>query len=141
MHRLQVLKRQFIEARALLIRQRHQRAGDVVRLPERQAQRPHQPVGQIGRGQVPLEAGRTHGLAVRLEISDQPDGGGERQLDRVGGEEGHLFVFLHILGVGQRQALHGQQQAGEGPENPPDLGAQQLGRVRVALLRHDRRAS
>ncbi|KAG1648310.1 hypothetical protein GQR58_029947 [Nymphon striatum] len=40
-----------------------------------------------------------------------------------------FFVFLHVLGIGQRKALHDCHQGHIRPENTPDLGAQELRRV------------
>ena len=60
--------------------------------------------------------------------------------EAVEGVEGDLLVLLHVLRIGERQALHDDEQALEGAGDAPDLGARQLGGVRVALLRHDRGA-
>ena len=54
--------------------------------------------------------------------------------------EHRFLVLLHVLGIGHGQTLHDYRQAGQGPQDPAHLGADQLGGVGVALLRHDRRA-
>ena len=56
----------------------------------------------------------------------------------VGGVKDLFLVFLHVLGIGQRQALHHHHQRGIGAKDAPDLGADQFGRIGVFLLRHDR---
>ena len=58
----------------------------------------------------------------------------------IGGVEQRFLVFLVVLVVGQRLALHQGQQAGEGAEHPAGLAAYQLRHVGVLLLRHDRGA-
>ena len=67
-----------------------------------------------------------------------PVGGREAQLERVDGVEQGLLVLLHVLVVGQRQAVHHAVQRGQVADDPRRLGAQQLGGVGVLLLRHDR---
>ena len=69
-----------------------------------------------------------------------PVGRGEAQLERVGGLEHRHLVLLHVLAIGERQALHHRQQRDQRAVEPPGLGAHQLGGVGVALLRHDRAA-
>ena len=51
-------------------------------------------------------------------------------------EEG-LFVLLHILVIGQRNALHHGQQGDQIAVDPAGFATQQLRHVRVFLLRHD----
>ena len=55
-------------------------AGDVVRLAERQAQRAHQPVGQVGGGGEAGAGRRRHGRAVGLQVGDHAGHGGDAQL-------------------------------------------------------------
>ena len=58
-------------------------------------------------------------------------------MDRV---EGAFLVLLHVLRIGERQAFHDDEERLQGAEDPPGLAAHELGRVGVALLRHDRGA-
>ena len=51
-----------------------------------------------------------------------------------------LLVLLHVLVVGERQALQHDQQADQVPDHAAGLAAHQLGHVGVVLLRHDRAA-
>ncbi len=51
-----------------------------------------------------------------------------------------LLVLLHVLGIGQRQALERDQRAVRSPTIRPVLARIELGRVGIALLRHDRAA-
>ena len=77
-------------------------------------------------------------FAVMSRTMPAHRGKGEGQ--RVGRLEHRHLVLLHVLAVGERQALHDDQQAVEIGDEPAGLGAHQLGGVRVALLRHDRAA-
>ena len=54
----------------------------------------------------------------------------------VEGVEQPLFVFLHVLVVGQRQRLEAHQHAHLGADDPACLAANELQRVRVLLLGH-----
>ena len=54
--------------------------------------------------------------------------------------EHRLLVVLHVLGISERQALHRHHQRDQRAGDPPAMAAHQLGRVGIALLRHDRRA-
>jgi hypothetical protein len=51
-----------------------------------------------------------------------------------------FLFFLHVLGIGQRQAFHDRQQAQKITKHAPGLGAGQLCGIRVALLGHHRTA-
>jgi hypothetical protein len=108
----------------------------MMRLAERQARLAHQPVGQIGRGGKALAAAAAS-RAVRRHVAHHPGHRGQRQHQRVGGVEDLFLVFLHVLGIGQRQPLHHREQRHGGPQDPPQLGAQQFRRIGVLLLRHD----
>ena len=61
----------------------------------------------------------------------------QRVLERVHGVEQWLLVFLVVLVVGQRLALHQGDQAHQVPHHAAGLAARQLGHVGVFLLRHD----
>ena len=71
---------------------------------------------------------------------DHAGGGGERQLERVDGVEQVLLVLLQVLVVGERQRVHHAVEGGQVADHARRLRAQQLGRVGVLLLRHDRGA-
>ena len=86
----------------------------------------------------PLPAAFFMAREVRLEIADHAGHGGEPKLQRGKRVEGRLLVLLHVLGVGERQPLHHHEQRDKGAGDAPGLGAHELGRVGVALLRHDR---
>ena len=64
----------------------------------------------------------------------------EREVERVDGVEELLLVLLHVLVVGQREPVEHAVQRGQPGDDARRLAAQQLGRVRVLLLRHDRGA-
>ena len=114
----------------------------MMRLAERQAE-PRAPASRRGRSRSrsprPPRARSASTLAVMSRT--MPVHRGERQHQAVGGVEDLLLVLLHVLGIGERQALHHRQSARpSAPDDPPDLGPDQLRRVGVLLLRHDRGA-
>ena len=112
-------------------------AGHMMRLAEGEAQFPHQPIGKVRRGGKARGGGLRKDRAVRGHVRDHPGHRGKRQHQRIGGVEDLFLVFLHVLGIGQRQPLHHGEQRHRRPHDPPQLGAQQLCRVGVLLLRHD----
>ena len=73
-------------------------------------------------------------------VASIPSAACEAQLERVGGVEQVLLVLLHVLVVGERQAVHHAVQPDQVRGQPRRLGPQQLGGVGVLLLGHDRRA-
>jgi hypothetical protein len=111
-----------------------------VRLPERDPPGPHQPVGEVGRGREARPGGRPHPLRGHDDAVEHGRRRGEAELERVGRVEQALLILLHVLAVGEREALERRQQRLEVAEHAAGLAADQLGRVRVALLRHDRAA-
>ena len=64
----------------------------------------------------------------------------QRVLHRVDGVEQRLLVFLVVLVVRERLALHQRQQRHQVADHAPALAAHQFRHVRVLLLRHDRAA-
>ena len=77
----------------------------------------------------------------KRDAADHPARGGEAQLERVDRVEEVLLVLLHVLVVGQREAVHHPVQArSRWPTTRGALARSELGRVGVLLLRHDRRA-
>ncbi len=104
-------------------------------LPERCAQVLHQPIGQIdGVGLAGLGGG-PHGVFVEGDLGHHAGHGGDAERQRVRGFEHRLFIFLHILAVGQRQALEDDKQTVQCADHPAGFGPDQFRRVRVALLR------
>ena len=115
----------------------HQRSGNMMRLAEGQAKFAHQPVSQIGGGGKARSGGDGQAVAVGGHVPHHAGHRCQRQHQRVCGVE-HLFlVFLHVLGIGQRQTLHHREQRHRRPQNAPQLGAQQFGGIGIFLLRHD----
>ena len=51
--------------------------------------------------------------------------------------ENRFLVLLHILVISKRNCLHGCQKTCLIPENTSGLAANQLGHIRILLLRHD----
>ena len=109
-------------------------------LTKRQAQRPYQPVSQIGRSGKPRICCPVQRRAIGGHIANHANHRRQRQHQVVCGVKHLFFVFLHIFGISQRQTFHDRHQRHICAENPADLGTDQFGRVRIALLRHDRRA-
>ena len=62
---------------------------------------------------------------------------GEAAFCSVNRIEGKFLVFLHVLVVGKRKSLHGCQDGNQCAVNTSGLTANQLGNVRVFLLRHN----
>ena len=76
----------------------------------------------------------------KRDAREHPARGGERQLDRVDRVEQVLLVLLQVLVVGQRQRVDHAVQRRQMADHARRLAAQQLGRVGVLLLGHDRGA-
>jgi hypothetical protein len=128
----------------LLDRVRH----GFVRVAKRQALF-DQVVGQVGRRGVAAQRRLLHGLRVDADAAAAGARGrvglaahhlgedAQRVLERVNGVEQRLLVFLVVLVVGERLALHERDQAHQVPHHAPRLAARELGHVGVLLLRHD----
>ena len=137
---LEIVDRQSVEWNALLLGQLDDVAGDLVCIAERDIGLPHQPVGHVRRGRKPHRGRLPHPLAVDREVLHHAGHRREAQRQRVERVERHFLVFLHVLGISERQPLHHHHERGQRANDAADLGAHQLGRVGIALLRHDRRA-
>ena len=135
----QLLRRQLGEWLVLGDGVADQVADDAVRLAEGDAAADQQ-VGDLGRGEHLVAGGGLDPLAVELDPAQHALGHLEAGLDGVDRVEERLLVLLHVLAVGQRQRVHHAEQGLVGGGDARALGAQQLGRVGVLLLRHDRRA-
>ena len=106
-------------------------------LPERDPALDQQ-VGHIGGGQE-LVAGRgLQRLAAEADRLQHPTRGDQAQLECVHRVEQMLLVFLEVLVIGQRQAVHEAVQRDQVAGQTRRLGPQQLRRVRILLLGHDR---
>ena len=97
----------------------------------------HQVIRRVGR--VGKAAGRRsrHPLVPEAHRGDHPGEepqAGRRGIHRI---EAALLVLLHILIVGQGNALHRRQQAKQRAVDAPGLAADQFRDIRVLLLRHD----
>ncbi len=97
----------------------HRLAGDAVRLAERQAERAHQPVREIGGGGVTDRGGGREPRSGSMRHAG--DHSGHRRQAKgqaVGGIEHRLLVLLQVLAVGERQALEDDQQRVEVCRSP-----------------------
>ncbi len=124
---------------AAVERRAHEPRDDAVGLAKGHPE-PHQQVGDVGRRDQLVRGGLAHALAVEAHARDHPARGRERQLERVDRVEQVLLVLLQVLVVGQRQRVHHAVERRQVPDDARRLRAQQLGRVGVLLLRHDRGA-
>ncbi len=114
-------------------------AGDVMRLAERKFPPAHEPIGKIGGGGIARARGGLHAIEIGGKIANHPGHGGEAQRKRVQRIESAFLVFLQILQIGERQALHHDKEGVERANDPAGLGPDEFRRVGIALLRHDRR--
>ena len=55
----------------------------------------------------------------------------------VNGVEGKFFVLLHILIIGEGEALHGSEKGNQGSVDTAGLAANQFGDIRILFLRHN----
>ena len=111
-----------------------------MRLTERQPRLAHQPVGEVGRGGEAAFGEATHPIGAEGRAFNHAGHRRDRQAEQVVRLEYRRFVVLHVLRIGERQALHRHHQRGLAAEDAPGVAADQLGGVGIALLRHDRAA-
>mmetsp|Transcript_38693 Transcript_38693/g.102048 ORF Transcript_38693/g.102048 Transcript_38693/m.102048 type:complete len:334 (+) Transcript_38693:97-1098(+) len=138
MERLQVCEGEVSKCASALLGHLHSAPRDVVRLAERHAL-PYEILGEISRQHEAIEC-RLHALRLRRERGEDAVGNLEGGLGGVEGVEERLFVFLHVLVVSRRQPLECRQETHCVSDRAASLAAQQLKRVRVLLLRHQRGA-
>ena len=67
--------------------------------------RAHEQVGDVGRGDQLVGRRAGEPLAVERDPAEHPGRRLQAQVERVGGVEQVLLVLLHVLVVGQRQAV------------------------------------
>ncbi len=96
----------------------------------------HQVVGGVGGFQEAFFAGRQHALRVGRQVGRQDRHHAHALVDQVKGLEEELFVLLLVAVVAERLALLQGQQVGQQAVSAARPAPQQLGHVRVALLRH-----
>ena len=97
-------------------------------------------VGEVGRIGEVLRHGLLHDVLADLHAADQLRVDGEAELHGIDRVEDALLVLLQILVVGKRQALDGRQHGHEVADDAARLAADELGDIRVLLLRHHRGA-
>ena len=107
---------------------------------ERQVQTLDQPVGEVSGRRISRTRDGGHSGLVRLEVQHHPGHGADCQIQVIERPEDRRFVLLHVLVVGQRQALHHGVEGHEIAADRANLGAHQFSRIGIALLRHNRRA-
>ena len=128
---------ELLERHALAHAVAHDAAHHGMRLAERQALA-HEVVSQVRGRHVALVGGLAHALLLERAGGEHARAGHERAEHRVGGVEQRLLVLLEVLVVGERRALHRDEQAREVADDASGLAAHELGEVGVLLLRHDR---
>ena len=112
----------------------------MVGIAERHFQVFDEPVGKIGGGGVAGPRGLFHGFQIGCHVLDHAGHRGEAEGEALQRVERAFLVLLHILGIGERQALHDDEQAGERADDAARFGADEFSGIGIALLRHDRRA-
>ena len=116
-----------------------ERPDDVVGDAERHAT-PDERVGERRRGRVAIVGRRRHRLPVDGQRRDQAGHHRERRLVGRDGAEQRRLVLLEIALVAERQALEQAEDRGHRRDRRGRPAADQLGRVRVPLVRHHRAA-
>ncbi len=76
--------------------------------------------------------------AVGLHVGDHAGHRGDAELQRLGGVEQRLLVFLIVFVVSQWLALHQGHKRHQVSEHAATFSAHKLRDVGVFLLRHDR---
>jgi hypothetical protein len=109
-------------------------ADDLVGVAERHALG-DQVVGHVGRQQQTRSRGAGH-ASIESDACQDRRGRVNRGAQGVLGLEQRLLVFLQILAVPNRQALHRGQPSGQAADDPAGLAAHQFQGIRVLLLRH-----
>ena len=136
MERLEFGKREIRQRGVRLDAVRHKLADDPVRVAEGNALFDEiiRAVGGVGEA-----AGRARLHDILAEGHRAEHGGehGQALEKRIARVEKGLFVLLHILIIGERNPLHHRQQGDQIAVDAAGFAAQQLGDVRVFLLRHD----
>ena len=100
----------------------------------------HQPVGKIGGGGEAAFGQRPHPIRAEGGAFDHAGHRGEAEPEQIMALEDRRLIVLHVLRIREWQALHRHHQADEAAGNPAGVPAHQLGRIGIALLRHDRAA-
>ena len=111
----------------------------LVRVAERHALA-HQVVGEVGGRGVPLARSGGHRLALDLDAAEHLGEHGEARGQGVHHVEQRFLVLLVIAVVRERLRFHEGQQRHQVTVDASGLAANQLGDIRVLLLRHDRGA-
>ena len=135
----EVGERKIAEAAAALLAHKHEMPHHLVGAPERQPLL-RQVVGHVGGCKVALLRLGAHGLGHHAHRLDHAGGAHKAVLERPRGVDGALLVLLQVLVVRKRQGLARDEQRYEVAHHAPGLAADELGEVRVLLLRHDGRA-
>eukprot|EP00754_Rhynchopus_humris_P039960 Rhum_TRINITY_DN23031_c0_g1::Rhum_TRINITY_DN23031_c0_g1_i1::g.176954::m.176954 len=136
--RLQLVEGHLSDGAALCLGHAHQLADDVVRVAEGQSLA-DQVVGHVRRKHVDGQR-RLQLVLVDRHRLDHAREHLQAQLHGVRRVEHALLVLLHVLVVRRRQPLHHHEDRHQRPDHAPRLAPQELHRVRVLLLRHQRRA-
>ena len=97
-----------------------------------------QVVGNVSCGKVTLLRLSTHCIGVHLHGGDHALHADQAVVQGLAGIHNTFLVFLEVLVIGQRKALHGGKQRHKIAHYAAGLAADELGEVGVLLLRHDR---
>ena len=88
-----------------------------------------------------MRCGGGHALFMHREITKHAGENMQGAKDRVISIKNRFLILLHILVVRQRNGLHGGEQPHQRTIHAPGFAPNQLGKIRVFLLRHNRAAS
>ena len=136
---LELVQRQFFQRLALADAGGHHRTGTLIGIAEGHTLL-GQVVGAVGGVDKALGGGAAHIGGQRGHGSQHRRDGAQAKLQRIHRIKNCLFVLLHILVIGQGDALHHDQQRVQIAVDAPGLAADQFRDIGVFLLRHDGRA-
>ena len=135
-HGLVLGQGQGVQREAALDAHGHQPAGELVGVSEGHALF-GKVVGAVGGIDEASGGRRPQVVRQHLHGVDEGGQGGEAQVEGVHRVKDGLLVLLHVLVVGQGQALHHHQQGGQIAADPPRFAPDELVHVGVLLLGHD----
>ena len=111
-----------------------------MRLAEGDACLAHQPVCEVRRGCKARLGRAAHSPGLKFATCDHAFHCRDAEVEETCSLEHRGFVVLHVLRIGQRQALHRHHQRCKATHDPARMPPHQFRGIGVLLLRHDRTA-